>query len=75
MHIDVKKDGYIKLYDFTAHDTQIFESLLTGTERETYADNAYKSKKRDEVLKGKHIKNRILERAYRNTQLTDQQKK
>jgi len=76
-HINVEEDGFIKRYDFTAgnvHDSQVFESLLTGKEKEAYADSAYKSKERDKSLKGKRIGNRILERAYRNKPLTDQQK-
>ena len=76
-HINVEEDGFIKRYDFTAgnvHDSQVFESLLTGKEKEAYADSAYKSKARDESLKGERIGNRILERAYRNKPLTDKQK-
>ena len=76
-HINVEEDGFIKRYDFTAgnvHDSQVFESLLTGKEKEAYADSAYKSKARDKSLKGERIGNRILERAYRNKPLTDQQK-
>jgi len=76
-HINVEEDGFIKRYDFTAgniHDSQVFESLLTGKEKEAYADSAYKSKERDASLKSKRIENKILERAYRNTPLTGQQK-
>jgi len=76
-HINVEEDGFIKQYDFTAgnlHDSQVFEVLLTGKEKEAYADSAYKSKKRDDSLAGKSIGNRILERGYRNKPLTDQQK-
>jgi IS5 family transposase len=76
-HINVEEDGFIKHYDFTAgnvHDSQVFESLLTGKEKEAYADSAYKSKERDKSLKGKRVGNRILERAYRNKPLTDHQK-
>lgn len=76
-HINVEEDGFIKHYDFTAgnlHDSQVFEVLLTGKEKEAYADSAYKSKKRDESLEDKRIGNRILERGYRNKPLTDQQK-
>ncbi len=77
-HINVEEDGYIKRYDFTAgnvHDSQVFESLLTGQEKEAYADSAYKSQKRDESLKSKRVENRILERAYRNKPLTEKQKR
>jgi IS5 family transposase len=47
---------------------------LTGTEKEVYADSAYKSKKHDSMLVTKKIKNQVLERAYRNKALTDEQK-
>lgn len=76
-HINVEEDGFIKCYDVTAgniHDSQVFESLLTGKEKEAFADSAYKSKERDKSLKDKRIGNRILERAYRNKPLTNQQK-
>ncbi len=77
-HINAEEDGFIKRYDFTAgnvHDSNIFESLLTGKEKEAFADSAYKSKKHDESLKAKHITNRVLDRAYRNKPLTEQQKR
>lgn len=76
-HINVEEDGFIKRYDVTAgniHDSQVFESLLTGNEKEAFADSAYKSKARDKWLKDKRIGNRILERAYRNKPLTNRQK-
>jgi len=77
-HINVEEDGFIKRYELTAgnvHDSQVFDSMLTGTEKEAYADSAYKSKKQDQSLKDKGIKNNILERAYRNKPLTIQQKR
>ena len=77
-HINAEEDGFIKRYEFTAgnvHDSNVFESLLTGKEKEAFADSAYKSKKRDESLKAKRIANRILDRAYRNKPLTKQQKR
>jgi len=77
-HINVEEDGYIKRYDFTAgnvHDSNVFESLLTGDEKEAFADSAYKSKKHDKFLKENHITNHILNRAYRNKPLTEEQKR
>lgn len=77
-HLNVEEDGFIKRYDYTSgnvHDSQVFESLHTGNERETFADSAYKSKQRDEWLKEKRIVNRILERPYRNKPLTAAQKR
>jgi len=77
-HINTDEDGFIKSYEMTAgnvHDSKVFESLLTGTEKEAYADSAYKSKKHDKLLQAKNIKNKILERAYRNKPLNKEQKK
>jgi len=77
-HINTDEDGFIKRYELTTgkvHDSNIFDSLFTGTEKEVYADSAYKSGKHDELLKKKGIKNQLLERAYRNKALTDEQKK
>ena len=76
-HTNVEEDGFIKRYGLTAgnvHDSQVFDSLLTGKEKEAFADSAYKSKERDNILKDKRVSNRILERAYRNKPLTEQQK-
>lgn len=77
-HINTDEDGFIKRYELTAgnvHDSNIFDNLFTGTEKEVYADSAYKSGEHDTLLKEKGIKNQCLERAYRNHPLTDQQKK
>lgn len=77
-HMNVDEDGFIKSQQLTAgntHDSQIFEVLLTGNEKEVYADSAYKSEKHDALLASKGIKNKVLERAYRNKKLTDEQKR
>lgn len=76
-HANVDEDGFIKTYDYSAgnvHDSNVFESLLTGKEQEVYADSAYKSQKHDAVLKRQGTRNRVLERAYRNRPLTEKQK-
>jgi len=76
-HINVDEDGFIKSQALTTgstHDSNVFEQLLTDTESSVYADSAYKSQKHDELLKTKHIQNQILQRAYRNKPLTEQQK-
>lgn len=78
VHANVDEDGFIKTYAYTAgntHDSQVFEELLTGHEKSIYADSAYKSQKHDELLSSKGIRNRVLERAYRNKPLTDEQKR
>ena len=77
-HLNVDEEGLIKKVLFTTgseHDSQQFERLLTGTEAEVYADSAYKSKKHDDELKKRGIKNRVLHRAYRNKPLTPEKKK
>lgn len=76
-HANVDEDGFIKSYDYTAgnvHDSQVFESLLTGHEKEVYADSAYSSGKHDQLLKAQGVRNRLLTRAYRNKPLTSDQR-
>lgn len=76
-HINVEEDGFIKTYDYSAgnvHDSNVFESLFTGSEEEVYADSAYQSKNHKKSIKEKGIRNRVLERAYRNKPLTEAQK-
>jgi IS5 family transposase len=75
-HINVEEDGFIKTYDYSAgnvHASNVFESLFTGSEKEVYADSAYQSKTHKKSIKEKSIRNRVLERAYRNKPLTDAQ--
>ena len=75
--MNTDEDGYIKTVKVTTgnlHDSNVFEELLTGTEKEIYADSAYKSNKHDKLLATKKIRNHVLERAYRNKPLTDEQK-
>lgn len=76
-HMNTDEDGYIKTVKVTTgslHDSNVLEELLTGHEKEVYADSAYKSNKHDTLLASKKIKNQILERAYRNRPLTKAQK-
>jgi len=76
--IAVDEDGFIKAADFTAgniHDSQIFTQLLSGKESQVYADSAYASEKTNQWLKNRGLKNCVLERAYRNHPLTEEQKK
>lgn len=77
-HVNAEEDGFIKAYELTAgnvHDSKVFEPLLTDKEEEVYADSAYKSRVHDELLKEKGIRNRVLERAYRNKPLSAEQKR
>jgi IS5 family transposase len=77
-HMNVEEDGFIKTYAVTAgnvHDSRVFEELLTGTETQAYADSAYKSQAHDALLAKHCIDNRILKRGYRNTPLSEQDKR
>ena len=77
-HANVDEDGFIKATAFTAgnvHDSNNFTDLLSGKESEVYVDSAYKSKKHDDWLEDHHIDNKVVERAYRNTPLTPEQRK
>ena len=77
VHIAVEEDGFIKATAFTSgniHDSKCLAPLLSGTESAVYADSAYKSEKHDALLATHGSKNCVLERAYRNTPLTDAQK-
>ena len=76
-HVNVDEDGFILSQTLTTgslHDSNVFEQLLTGSDKAVYADSAYKSKKHDQLLKSKNIQNRVLHRAYRNKPLSEQQK-
>lgn len=77
VHTNVEEDGFVKAYALTAgnvHDSNEFESLLTGEEKAVYADSAYKSQRHDKSLDEKNIDNRVLKRAYRNRPLTAEEK-
>lgn len=72
-HINVEEDGFINKVQYSAgnvHDSQCLETLLTGKEHAVYADSAYASRAHDDLLQTRHIRNRILKRAYRNTPLS-----
>ena len=63
---------------FTAgnvHESNPFIDLLGGKASAVYADSAYKSKEHDDWLEDHHVDNKVIERAYRNTPLTPEQKK
>jgi len=58
------------------HDSQPTEQLIRDTDKgqELYADSAYVGETIDTMLKDKGIIPRIIERAYKNNPLTDEQK-
>jgi IS5 family transposase len=77
-HANVDEDGFIKATAFTAgnvHDSNHFTDLLSGKESEVNADSAYKSKQHDDWLEDHYVNNKVVDRAYRNTPLTPEQKK
>jgi IS5 family transposase len=66
------KSGLIDTFEVTAanvHDTNVFESLLTGTEGAVMADKAYDSSARREKLRARKIHDWIMHRAARNKPL------
>ena len=77
----VKADSKSKIilgYETTAaniHDSQVVEDLIDEEDKnkELYADCAYKSEEIDQILKKFKIKNKILEKGYRNNPLTKKQ--
>lgn len=74
----MKEDDFVKVMTLMAgniHDSIPFEGLLTGNEKEVYADSAYKSAKHSQLLKQKKIKECITHRAYRNRAVTKEQDK
>jgi IS5 family transposase len=76
-HVNVDEDGFVQAMEFTAgnvHDSQVFTELLSGAEAKVFADSAYASEKTNAWLSEKNIDNGVLERAYRNKKLTDEQK-
>ena len=80
IHLNCDEDSFVKKFETTpanVHDSQCFTTLLTDDESAVYADSAYKSQAHDDYL-AEHeppIKNHIHDRAWRNTPLTEQQKR
>jgi len=75
--VDVKTN-VIHSVEFTPaniHDTQKFNDLLLSTERVVYADKGYANKNRKQYLYKQGIRCGILDKGYRNTPLTQEQKK
>lgn len=57
------------------HDSNRFEEMLHGKEKAVYADKGYCDKVRKTLLRKKGIKERIMDRAWRDHPLTRWQKK
>ena len=58
------------------HDSQVFEEILDekNTEKEVWADSAYRSQKHEEMLNNQGFKSCIIEKGYRGQPLTTEQK-
>ena len=79
-HIKIdKKSKFIHRYKVTSaatHDSQVLDELLTkeDSHHELYADSAYSGNPIKEILKAKKIRNRIHEKGYRGSPLSEKQK-
>lgn len=78
----VKADRKTKLIeeyfvtDASVHDSQAIEQLLTEKDQgqALYADSAYTGEEQEKIYKRKKVINKINEKGYRNTPLTEEQK-
>lgn len=57
----------------SVHDSKVFEELLPEQTHSVYADKAYANRKRTSELENKGIKSCILDKAYRNHKLSNEQ--
>jgi IS5 family transposase len=76
-HINVDEDGFVKKVKTTAgnvHESQVMEEILTGNEVAAYGDSAYAGQPISDMLAKKGVENRINNRAYRNTPLSESAK-
>ena len=76
-HISVdQKTKVITNYTVTpssTHDSQAIKDLINEDDNALYADSAYKSKEIEDYLKENNVKSKIINRAYRNKALTNNQ--
>ncbi|GHV42802.1 hypothetical protein FACS1894180_0140 [Bacteroidia bacterium] len=78
----IKADAKSKLIEHyevmsaEVHDSQCFDGFITEGDKgqNIFADSAYRSEEKEEMLKSKEVFSQVLERAYRNKPLTDEQK-
>lgn len=73
--VDAKNSLIEKVVLTTAsvHDSNVFEELLPDDTQAVYADKAYANRERSHKLENKGIQDGILDKAYRNHQLSDEQ--
>jgi transposase, IS5 family len=62
--------------DASSHDSQALKDLLDDKDRhqDLYADAAYVGSNQEDLIQDFQMTNKICDRAYRNTPLTDEQK-
>lgn len=63
----------VELTTASVHDSNVFEELLPDDTHAVYADKAYANRERIRNIKSRGIENGILDKAYRNHQLSDEQ--
>lgn len=79
-HIEIDSDCKIirdyAVTDSSVHDSNVFEKLLdpTNTNADVYADSAYQSTKKVDLLKELGYRPKIQRKGYRNKPLTDWEK-
>jgi len=59
----------------STHDSQTITDLIDEDDKVLYADSAYKSKDIEEYLQENKVKSKVIQRAYRNKPLTNNQRK
>jgi len=66
-----------KVTDASVHDSQVIDYLLDSNDEgeDFYADSAYTGAAQEATIEQKKMNNLVCERAYRNTPLTEEQKK
>jgi len=74
------KNKLIRDYDVTdasVHDSNVFHEILNdeNTNKDVWADSAYRSKESDEKLKRSGFRNKVQRKGARNKPLTEQEKK
>jgi transposase, IS5 family len=77
-HVKVDKDSKVivdyTVTDASVHDSQELTNLINKKkDKSLFADSAYKGEEVEKCL-GKKVKNNIIEKAYRNKPLTEEQK-
>jgi len=76
-HVKADKDSkLITKYSVSSaapHDSTEIENLIDESDKEVYADSAYRSEAIEKMLQAKGCKSQIHEKGYRNTPMTQEQ--